>query len=207
MALAYVDARDVQSRLDEVCGIDWQSRYSHNGPNGCICEIGLLFEGEWRWRSNGAGETGFEATKGAMSDAFKRAAVMWGIGKYLYALPNEWFPLNERNQLAVVPTLPEWATPEGYLSRLGKVSHSDAVIAYMEQIVAVKQALSVADLATASNTFAELPMGIESVLNRPPSKGGVWTTKERNVLYSDGAFAQMVNEVRVASGWHDTNIL
>jgi hypothetical protein len=40
------------------------------------CEIGLLIEDDWLWRSNGAGNTDFEPDKGAYSDAFKRAAVL-----------------------------------------------------------------------------------------------------------------------------------
>lgn len=209
IALAYVDARDVQSRLDEVAGIDWQSRYSHVGPNGVVCEIGLRFGDEWLWRSNGAGETDVEAQKGALSDAFKRAAVMWGVAKYLYALPNDWVdiaPAGKSSKLVGTPSLPAWATPEGYLSRLGKIGHAEAVTTNLELIVDVKRSLSVADLESAAATFAQLPMTTEATLNRPPSKGGVWTTKERATL-NDGVFCQMVNEVRIASGWHESNTL
>ena len=42
------------------------------------------------WKENGAGDTDFEADKGALSDAFKRAAVLWGIGQYLYDLDSPW---------------------------------------------------------------------------------------------------------------------
>jgi hypothetical protein len=89
MALAYIDARDVMGRLDEVCGPYWQCRYPHaNGKT--ICEIGIKVGDEWVWRADGAGDTDFEAEKGAISDAFKRAAVKWGIGKYLYDVDAPW---------------------------------------------------------------------------------------------------------------------
>lgn len=90
MALAYIDARDVMERLDEVCGADgWQCRYPHaNGKT--VCEIGLKVGAEWIWKADGAGDTDFEAEKGALSDAFKRAAVRWGIGRYLYDIPALW---------------------------------------------------------------------------------------------------------------------
>jgi hypothetical protein len=41
MAFAYIDARDVMDRLDEVCGpANWQCRYPHaNGKT--VCELGL----------------------------------------------------------------------------------------------------------------------------------------------------------------------
>jgi hypothetical protein len=84
LALAYIDARDVMQRLDEVCGADgWQNDYPHaNGKT--VCRIGIKIGNEWIWKANGAGDTDVEAEKGALSDAFKRAAVMWGIGRYLY---------------------------------------------------------------------------------------------------------------------------
>lgn len=42
MALAYIDARDVMDRLDEVCGPDgWQCRYSELSGGKTVCEIGI----------------------------------------------------------------------------------------------------------------------------------------------------------------------
>lgn len=96
MALAYIDARDVMDRLDDVCGVEgWQCRYSH-AEGKTICEIGIKVDGEWLWKADGAGDTQVEAEKGATSDAFKRAAVRWGIGRYLYALPAPWVPCESR---------------------------------------------------------------------------------------------------------------
>lgn len=115
IALAYVDARDVMKRFDDVCGGLWQDDYPLADSGLLICRIGLKIEGEWRWRSNGAGDTDVEAEKGKASDAFKRAGVLWGVARYLYALPNEWIALtNDGRELAQVPKLPKWATPEGY---------------------------------------------------------------------------------------------
>ena len=93
LALAYLDARDVMERLDLVCGpAGWQSRYPHaNGKT--VCEIGIKCGDEWIWKADGAGDTDVEAEKGALSDAFKRAAVRWGIGRYLYGLGNTWVEL------------------------------------------------------------------------------------------------------------------
>lgn len=99
MALAYIDARDVMGRLDEVVGpAGWQATYPHaNGKT--ICAIGIKVDGEWIWKSNGAGDTDIEAEKGAISDAFKRAAVLWGIGRYLYDLPSPWVAVNQYKQI------------------------------------------------------------------------------------------------------------
>lgn len=95
MALAYIDARDVQDRLDEVCGGDWQCRYPHANTK-TVCEIGIKIDGEWVWRADGAGDSDIEAEKGALSDAFKRAAVRWGVGRYLYDLDSPWVALENK---------------------------------------------------------------------------------------------------------------
>lgn len=111
IALAYINARDVMKRLDEVMGLDWQCRYPYEG----CCEIGLRLNGEWLWRSNGAGETDIEGEKGRYSDAFKRAAVLWGVGRYLYYLPNVWVELTPQGKSHAIknpPQLPSWALPQ-----------------------------------------------------------------------------------------------
>lgn len=108
-ALAYIDARDVMNRLDEACGSDgWQCDYLPM-PNGTTCcRIGIrvirtteqLSFTEWVWRANGAGNTDVEAEKGSYSDAFKRAAVLWGVGRYLYGIDSPWVKVNEWKQIA-----------------------------------------------------------------------------------------------------------
>lgn len=90
LALAYIDARDVMQRLDEAVGpAGWQCTYPHAGTK-TVCSIGIKVGDEWIWKSNGAGDSDVEAEKGALSDAFKRAAVMWGIGRYLYDVDSPW---------------------------------------------------------------------------------------------------------------------
>ena len=113
-ALAYIDARDVMHRLDEVMTPQfWQVRYPLSDNGLLICEVGLWVEGDWVWKANGAGDTQVEAEKGKCSDAFKRAAVLWGIGRYLYLLPFAWGPL-KKGKLDFKPSMPKWAIPEGY---------------------------------------------------------------------------------------------
>jgi len=101
-ALAYLDARDVMRRLDAVVGpARWQCRYVPM-PNGTTCcEIGIFSEAHdaWIWKANGAGNTDIEGEKGGYSDAFKRAAVLWGIGQYLYDLDSPWVKVNEYKQI------------------------------------------------------------------------------------------------------------
>ena len=130
IALAYIDARDVMERLDFACGVsNWQCRYPFAG----CCELGVKIDGEWVWKSNGAGVTDYEAEKGQFSDSFKRAAVMRCICQYLYSLPNEWVAIKQQGKSYVIadkPKLPQWATPNGY----GRITASEKKDVYEQSI-------------------------------------------------------------------------
>lgn len=93
LALAYIDARDVMNRLDDIVGAQhWQDRYEVHGSK-TICYISIEVEqGQWVTKADGAGDSDIEAEKGSLSDAFKRCAVKWGIGRYLYDIPAPWVP-------------------------------------------------------------------------------------------------------------------
>ena len=92
LALAYVSARDVMDRLDAVVGPEnWYDEYRFEGAR-TICTLALRVgqEGSFIRKEDGAGDTSFEGEKGGISDAFKRAAVKWGIGRYLYGVDSPW---------------------------------------------------------------------------------------------------------------------
>ena len=100
---AYVDSRAIQKRLDEVVGREnWQNEFetvtgSDNGSTAHICKLSIYYpeRGEWITKSDGAGCTDVEPIKGGLSNAFKRAASMWSIGRYLYELKNIWASIDE----------------------------------------------------------------------------------------------------------------
>lgn len=88
LALAYIDARDVMDRLDGVCGPEnWSDRMEETPKGRILCTISINVNGEWVSKGDGAGDTDVEGEKGALSDALKRAAVKWGVGRYLYDMP------------------------------------------------------------------------------------------------------------------------
>lgn len=92
IALAYIDARDVMDRLDAVVGADnWEDKYFETASGRVMCELSIRYPTGWRTKTDGAGDTGTEGEKGAISDAFKRAAVKHGIGRYLYSFTNQWY--------------------------------------------------------------------------------------------------------------------
>ena len=96
--LCYIDARCVMDRLDTICGVDgWQCNYSAGINSSIVCNLGIRMpNGEWLWKADGAGATDMEGEKGMLSDALKRAAVRWGIGRYLYEIKAPRIVLEER---------------------------------------------------------------------------------------------------------------
>tara|TARA_R110000787_G_scaffold89251_3_gene189022 strand:+ start:7540 stop:8370 length:831 start_codon:yes stop_codon:yes gene_type:complete len=90
MILAYVDSRAVQQRLDDALGPhNWQTSIKVDGPKN-LAGIGILINGDWVWKWDGAGDTAIESSKGGISDAIKRACVLWGMARHLYDLPTTW---------------------------------------------------------------------------------------------------------------------
>jgi hypothetical protein len=119
LALAYIDARNVMERLDEVVGMEgWEDNYRLTETNAVICSLTIrvfLKESIFSITKEGIGmPSDIESDKGAESDALKRAAVKFGIARYLYGLPQSWVPYNETTKrLEKTPNLPSWALPKG----------------------------------------------------------------------------------------------
>lgn len=98
--LAYIANRDVQNRLDDVVGCEnWKNEYREGPKGGTICGIAIRNPDtqEWICKYDGAENTDIEAVKGGLSDAMKRAAVQWGIGRYLYDLGETYADVMEGN--------------------------------------------------------------------------------------------------------------
>ena len=84
--VAYVDSRAVAKKLDDATSLMWQDRYEE--VSGLlICSIGLFIDGQWIWRSDTGTESDMDKEKGHVSDAFKRCAVKFGVGRDLYDMP------------------------------------------------------------------------------------------------------------------------
>lgn len=117
LALAYVDARVVQSRLDEILGVDgWQDDYECLADGSVVSRLRLRMGGEWITKVDVGGPSeqpdGGDRLKAAFSDALKRAAVKFGVGRYLYRLPSQWLDYDrQRRQFLKTPGLPAWALP------------------------------------------------------------------------------------------------
>jgi hypothetical protein len=116
LALAYIDSRAVMDRFDDAVGPEnWQNDYRTGPDGGVLAGIGIRIGGEWVWKWDGAENSDFEGVKGGLSDSFKRAAVKWGIGRYLYDVPAIWVDCEQRGKTVVLkskPKLPDWAMPK-----------------------------------------------------------------------------------------------
>lgn len=96
LVLAYVTNRAIMDRLDEVFGIDgWSNEYSEAPGGGVLCGITVLHNEVPITKYDGAEQTQIEAVKGGLSGSMKRAAVQWGIGRYLYDLEANFVSLTQ----------------------------------------------------------------------------------------------------------------
>jgi hypothetical protein len=131
-ALPYINNRLIMDSLDMRLGPDnWRNEFAEVVANGRFlavrCTIFVKLESGWVGKADAAPveyrNVSTEgpsrevpndlAVKGAYSDAMKRAAVHWGLGRYLYGFTAPWVPLSERGQLLEIPRLPAHMLPEG----------------------------------------------------------------------------------------------
>ncbi|ODB56933.1 hypothetical protein A7311_00995 [Paenibacillus polymyxa] len=132
--LVYVTNRAIMNRLDEIFGpTGWKNEFKEWKQGSQLCGISVKIGDEWITKWDGSDDSNMDAVKGGLSGAMKRAAVQWGIGRYLYKLDQNRIPLKERGENYAnvkvkvsggkdeyikgywdTPTLPEWALPEGF---------------------------------------------------------------------------------------------
>ena len=115
MVVFYLDSRTIQKRLDDVLGhLNWKNQYSmwHDFEAGDtkkvqksqICGIAIYNDerNEWVGKFDGAECSNIEPIKGGLSDSFKRAACMWGIGRYLYEMEGIWVDVEQRGNSSYI---------------------------------------------------------------------------------------------------------
>lgn len=135
VVLAYITARAIASRLDEVCGPEnWRNepmQVHEIRPGVYAMQVGISIriDDEWVTKYDVSEATNIEPAKGGFSSAMKRAGAQWGIGRYLYHLDETFAETAERggkgwnwgripekagggNYYWKVPQLPAWALPK-----------------------------------------------------------------------------------------------
>ena len=104
LAVAFITSRAIQKRLDETVGpFHWKTEFSpwHQiGKGSQLCALSIYDEErkEWVTKTDGAENSDIEPVKGGLSDSFKRAAVQWGIGRYLYSMGALWVDVEQRGK-------------------------------------------------------------------------------------------------------------
>jgi hypothetical protein len=123
IAVPYVTNRAIQTRLDDVVGpANWRNQFRPGPDGGVMCGISVRVGDEWVTKWDGAENTDVEGVKGGLSAAMKRAAVQWGIGRYLYALEESFAHVHDTGRFRGKtrdgtafrwdpPELPAWALP------------------------------------------------------------------------------------------------
>lgn len=124
--VAYVDARQVQDKLDEVLGgANWQNDFKLIDGK-LFGGVGVNTKDGWIWKWDTGVESNMDAEKGQVSDAFKRAAVHFGVGRFLYSLGIVTLNSKEHTNKKEYP-----ATREGKI-----LWNSEELNAYVSKIVA-----------------------------------------------------------------------
>jgi len=121
LAVPYIDARTVMDRLDQVAGPgNWSDTYrlvsAGDGEFAVECTLTLFAvpKSDVGIAEEDDDSSQASLSKSAYSDALKRAAVKWGVGRYLYRVKRQWVDYDAaRKQLAETPELPAWALPGG----------------------------------------------------------------------------------------------
>jgi hypothetical protein len=130
MVVAHADPRAYIDRLNVIVGpTNWTSSYIvWTTGDKIIVEatVTILFpHGNYANRVDhtSLGEDKASDENGATSaeaQAFKRACVPFGLGRYLYDLPRFWVRYDkESKKLLEIPELPEWAVPKHKCEKCG----------------------------------------------------------------------------------------
>jgi hypothetical protein len=118
-AVAYVDVRAVQQRLDDAVGVaNWTTDYDVLPSGDVVCRLRVRFGEDWVQKADVGNPSqqpdDGDKLKAAFSDSLKRAAVAFGVGRYLYRLPAQWVDYDaQKRKFARPPQLPDWAVPKG----------------------------------------------------------------------------------------------
>jgi hypothetical protein len=113
LAVPYIDARHYQQRLDQVSP-GWHSAYEFIKPDGSLVRCRLTIAGVTREEVGESDASDNNTATSAVAQSFKRACTAFGVGRYLYFLPQSWCEYDSQSRRIVKPpVLPAWAKPGG----------------------------------------------------------------------------------------------
>ena len=118
LAMAYIDARLIQDRLDDVLGVEnWEDGYKILPDGSVMCRLRCKLGDRWITKTDVGSPSeqpdSGDRLKAAFSDALKRAAVKFGVGRYLYRLSAQWVDYDPvKKQIVQVPQMPAFGIPK-----------------------------------------------------------------------------------------------
>lgn len=141
MAVPYLDARAIADRLDEVVGQSrWQDSYApwhdcvmnKKQKSSQLCTISIYDDElkQWIEKTDGAEDSDIEPVKGGLSDAFKRAAVKWNIGRYLYGFDTIWVKVEKKRDSYIIAKSESEKLTKAYNGMVAKMFGANAVPGY-----------------------------------------------------------------------------
>ena len=105
IVVPYITNRSVMQRFDDQFGWACWHNEIKEIEGGFLCTItAVLPGGEIVRKTDGASRTNVEPVKGGISDAMKRCAVQFGLGRGLYDFPKVFIETTDKY-------IPNWATP------------------------------------------------------------------------------------------------
>lgn len=108
LAMPYADMRTYEARLDEAVGLEhWSTSYQMTA-RGVVCALticGVTKSGIGDYPADAGDEN---AATSAQAQAFKRACSAFGLGRYLYNLPDVWCAYDPDRKRIVNPQRAAW---------------------------------------------------------------------------------------------------
>lgn len=177
MPAAYAEARVYMDRLDEVLGQDgWSTTYQviDATSKAVECSLSVKYDDTWITKADvgypndarDASDASQEPLKAAYSEAFKRACVQHGVGRFLYRITytQDWWPIDERGRFTLQPTIagakaaPKTAQPEAAPGQWGSFTATDGSF----------------DSEKWTKTLAETHVSPEALKQHAPKGGSAW---------------------------------
>lgn len=139
LAVFYIDARIVMRRLDEICPGHWSFDFEPLTADGKMVKGKLTVCGVTRCDAGQETQTDDKTLKSAVSDALKRAAVHFGVGRYIYHLPLIWADFDaQKKQFKSPPQISDAALQRAL--RLAGVIDSQPARSHSSRSAAAPQA-------------------------------------------------------------------
>ena len=209
IAVPYVTNRAIQTRLDDVVGVDgWHNEYKpwHKAgqKEAQICGISIYFpEKGFITKWDGAEDSDIEPVKGGLSDSMKRAAVQWGIGRVLYGMDVVWVDIEKQGRSWVIKKSERAKLDKAYTDTLNKLRLEPAPAGGVQSTLTPKRTREASTLTAANTQTGPAPVQpLPRSQPEPDSKTGTYTV----IATRPQKFANGIHTTVMLNGWYKNQI-